>query len=77
MHALGPLPPTLVAFTATVLLGFLIGLELHSYRREAGPDLGFGTTRTLTTVAIFGFALWLLGLFLASLLYGFGAGWVR
>ena len=50
MPTIGPLPPTLVAFVATVLLGFLIGLELHSYRREAGPDLGFGTTRTLTTL---------------------------
>jgi len=60
LPALGPLPPTLVAFAATVLLGFLIGIELHSYRRETGPDLGFGTTRTFTVLAILGFTLWLL-----------------
>lgn len=60
MPAIGPLPPILVAFAATVLLSFLIGLQLHSYRREVGPDLGFGTTRTLTTLAMLGFALWLL-----------------
>jgi len=70
MPAIGPLPPTLVAFVATVLLGFLIGLELHSYRREAGPDLGFGTTRTSTTLAVFGFALWLLDPH--GMLYAFG-----
>jgi len=49
----------LVAFLATILLGFLIGLELHSYRREAGPDLGFGTTRTITLLALLGFSSWL------------------
>ena len=53
MPTIGSLPPTLVAFVATVLLGFLIGLELHSYRREAGPDLGFGTTRTLNEVRLY------------------------
>lgn len=61
MPSIGPFPSTLVALIATVLIGFLLGLELHSYRREAGPDLGFGTTRTLTSIAILGFALWLLG----------------
>lgn len=60
MPSLGVFPSTFVAFVATALLGFLVGLELHSYRREAGPDLGFGTTRTLTLIAVLGFALWLI-----------------
>lgn len=60
MPEISHVPPALIALVATVLLGFLIGLELHSYRREAGPDLGFGTTRTLTIIALLGFALWLL-----------------
>jgi len=60
MVEIGSLPAMLVAFLATVLLGFLIGLELHSYRREAGPDLGFGTTRTITLLAVLGFSTWLL-----------------
>lgn len=51
-------PPLLTAFAVTSLLSFVIGLELHSYRRVGSRDLGFGTTRTLTLLGIIGFALW-------------------
>ncbi len=54
----GALPPAFVAFAATVALSFVIGLELHSYRRGAGEGLGFGTTRTLTLIGVAGFAVW-------------------
>lgn len=54
------LPQVPVAFGLTALFGFVIGLELHSYRRSAGRDLGFGTTRTLTLLAVLGFVLALL-----------------
>ncbi|OBS10531.1 MgtC/SapB family protein [Acidihalobacter prosperus] len=64
------LSPLLVAFVATTLFGFVIGLELHSYRRAGGQDLGFGTTRTFTLLAVLGFALTLLDPSLH--LFGFG-----
>ncbi|MGC8470503.1 MAG: MgtC/SapB family protein, partial [Acetobacteraceae bacterium] len=54
----GALPPAFLAFAATAGLSFVIGLELHSYRRGAGAGLGFGTTRTLTLVGVAGFAAW-------------------
>ncbi|HUW35720.1 MAG TPA: DUF4010 domain-containing protein [Rhodocyclaceae bacterium] len=57
MLHLPELPPLFVAFVATVLFGFVIGLEVHSYRRAQNKDLGFGTTRTLTLLAVLGFAL--------------------
>lgn len=57
MPILPELPPLLIAFVATVLFGFVIGLEVHSYRRAQNKDLGFGTTRTLTLLAVLGFAL--------------------
>jgi uncharacterized membrane protein (DUF4010 family) len=64
------LSPLLIAFVATTLFGFVVGLELHSYRRAAGEGLGYGTTRTLTLLAVFGFVLALLDPELR--LYGLG-----
>ena len=67
------LPPLLLRFTATVVLSFVLGLELHSYRRSQDAGIGFGTTRTLTLIGAAGFVLWLLdgaaprGLYLAGL----------
>lgn len=55
------LPPLLLQFTATAVLAFVLGLELHSYRRAQGLGTGFGTTRTLTLIGVAGFVLWLLG----------------
>ncbi len=49
------LPPLFLTFILTVLFSFVIGLELHSYRRTNEEDLGFGTTRTLTLSGIAGF----------------------
>ncbi len=54
------LPPLLLQFAATVLLSFVLGLELHSDRRSQGEGIGFGTTRTLTLIGALGFVLWLL-----------------
>ena len=56
-------PPLLTGFLGTVGLAFIIGLELHAYRRrDTGallPEaLGFGTTRTVTLLAALGFILW-------------------
>ncbi len=51
------IPPLFEALVATVLFGFVIGLEVHSYRRASNKDLGFGTTRTLTLLAVMGFVL--------------------
>ena len=51
------IPPLFVSFFATVLLGFVVGLEVHSYRRANDKDLGFGTTRTMTLLALSGFVL--------------------
>ncbi len=57
MNSLHTLSPLLVAFVETTVFGFLIGLEWHSYRRASQRDLGFGTTRTFTLLALFGLAL--------------------
>ncbi len=57
MPWISEIPPLLEAFFATVLLGFVIGLEVHSYRRANHQDLGFGTTRTMTLLAMSGFVL--------------------
>jgi uncharacterized membrane protein (DUF4010 family) len=55
----------LAAFLGTVGLAFIIGLELHAYRRRGDANLppealGFGTTRTVTLLAALGFALWII-----------------
>ena len=57
MFTFPEIPPLLEAFIATALFGFVIGLEVHSYRRARNKDLGFGTTRTLTLLAVMGFVL--------------------
>lgn len=57
MNSLPMISPLLVAFIETTAFGFLIGLEWHSYRRASQRDLGFGTTRTFTLLALFGLAL--------------------
>ena len=73
MPSLPAIPLTLGAFAITVALSFVLGLELHSYRRSQGEGIGFGTTRTLTLVGAIGFVLWLLdgstprGLYLTGL----------
>ncbi len=61
MPTIAAVPPLLVTFVVTVLFSFVVGLELHSYRRVSGRDLGFGTTRTLTLIGATGFALDALG----------------
>lgn len=73
MINLAPLSPLLVAFVATTLFGFVVGLELHSYRRSGGKDLGFGTTRTFTLLALLGYALTLLDPHLLLYAFGFAA----
>ena len=50
-------PPLLVHFGLTLALSFVIGLEVHSYRRANQLDLGFGTTRTFTLIGVLGFVL--------------------
>lgn len=55
----------LTAFCATVGISFIIGLELHAYRRRGTAPLdpqmlGFGTTRTITLISALGFVLWLI-----------------
>ncbi len=57
MPILAELSPLLTAFFATVLLGFVLGLEVHRYRRTNHSDLGFGSTRTITLLALSGFVL--------------------
>jgi hypothetical protein len=61
------IPPLLAGFLGTVALAFIIGLELHAYRRRntesAAAELGFGTTRTIALIAALGFVLWALSLF--------------
>ncbi|MBW8075511.1 MULTISPECIES: hypothetical protein [Metallibacterium] len=37
-------------FSGTAVLSFVLGLELHSYRRAWGEGIDFGTTRTLTLI---------------------------
>lgn len=59
------LPPELSGFLGTAGLGFIIGLELHAYRRRGEDALepqaeGFGTTRTITLIAALGFVLWVI-----------------
>lgn len=59
------LPAPLGAFLGTIGLAFIIGLELHAYRRRDNANLtpealGFGTTRTVTLLAALGFALWII-----------------
>ncbi len=59
------LPPLLSGFFGTMGLAFIIGLELHAYRRRGEGALepqaqGFGTTRTITLIAALGFALWVI-----------------
>ena len=60
-------------FSGTAVLSFVLGLELHSYRRAQDEGIGFGTTCTLTLIGAGGFLLWLLdgaaprGLYLAGL----------
>lgn len=52
------IPPQLVSFALTVLFCFVLGLELHAFRRaSAEKNQGFGTTRTLTLAGIMGFVL--------------------
>jgi len=53
-------PPLLTQFIVTALLSFIIGLELHSYRRTNDQDLGFGTTRTFTLIGVAGFVLFMI-----------------
>ena len=68
------LPPLLLQFAATTVAAFVLGLELHSYRRAQDEGVGFGTTRTLALIGAAGFVLWLLdgrqprGLYLGGLL---------
>ena len=54
------LPQLLTQFIMTALISFIIGLELHGYRRANKQDLGFGTTRTFTLIGISGFVLYML-----------------
>ena len=59
------LPPLLSGFLGTAGLSFIIGLELHAYRRRGERVLepeaeGFGTTRTITLIAALGFVLWVI-----------------
>ena len=52
------LPPDLVHFILTATFGFLIGLEIRSYREHFRPDRPrdfFGTARTYTFIAIIGY----------------------
>ncbi len=53
-------PPLLTQFVITAVLSFIIGLELHSYRRIGEQDLGFGTTRTFTLIGMLGFVLYMI-----------------
>ncbi len=53
-------PPLLVQFVISALLSFIVGLELHSYRRTNQQDLGFGTSRTFTLIGIAGFVLYVI-----------------
>ncbi|MGA9575259.1 MAG: DUF4010 domain-containing protein [Lysobacterales bacterium] len=63
-------PVLLTQFVLTVALSFIIGLELHSYRRANGQDLGFGTTRTFTLIGILGFLLFMIDDQLWAWLFG-------
>lgn len=70
MFEQGVVPPLLVQFGLTLALSFVIGLEVHSYRRADQLDLGFGTTRTFTLIGVLGFLLHALDE--RGLLYGLG-----
>jgi len=63
-------PVLLKQFVMTTALSFIIGLELHSYRRANNQDLGFGTTRTFTLLGVLGFVLFLLDDQLWAWLFG-------
>ena len=52
------IPPLLTQFLITLAFSFLIGLEYHSYQKQAGRTTGFGTTRTFTIIGIVGFVLY-------------------
>ncbi|NII09336.1 DUF4010 domain-containing protein [Oleiagrimonas sp. C23AA] len=66
------LPGLLVPCVVTLVLSFVLGLELHGYRRAQDQPLGFGTTRTLSLLGLIGFVLWQLDNGPAHLLYGAG-----
>jgi uncharacterized membrane protein (DUF4010 family) len=71
------LPAPLGAFLGTIGLAFIIGLELHAYRRRDTANLtpealGFGTTRTVTLLSALGFALWIIAP-VVPFIVGFGA----
>ncbi|MGE5240149.1 MAG: MgtC/SapB family protein [Bacteroidota bacterium] len=70
MFEQGVVPPLLIQFGLTLTLSFVIGLEVHSYRRANQLDLGFGTTRTFTLIGVLGFLLYALDE--RGLLYGIG-----
>lgn len=63
-------PVLLKQFVMTTALSFIVGLELHSYRRANNQDLGFGTTRTFTLIGVLGFVLFLLDDQLWAWLFG-------
>ena len=63
-------PVLLKQFVMTTALSFIVGLELHSYRRANEQDLGFGTTRTFTLLGVLGFVLFLLDDQLWAWLFG-------
>jgi len=63
-------PVLLKQFVMTTALSFIVGLELHSYRRANNQDLGFGTTRTFTLLGVLGFVLFLLDDQLWAWLFG-------
>ncbi len=63
-------PPLLKQFVITIALSFIVGLELHSYRRANHQDLGFGTTRTFTLIGVLGFVLYLVDDHLRAWLIG-------
>lgn len=66
------LPPLVVPCLVTLVLSFILGLELHGYRRAQKQALGFGTTRTLSLLGLLGFVLWQLDPQPPHLLYGLG-----
>lgn len=73
MFNLSNFPPLLIQFIITAIFSFIIGLELHSYRRSNEQDLGFGTTRTFTLIGVLGFVLYMLDEHLLVYIAGFFA----
>ena len=63
-------PVLLKQFVMTTALSFIVGLELHSYRRANNQDLGFGTTRTFSLLGVLGFVLFLVDDQLWAWLFG-------